>query len=385
MKYQLSVAIVVACCTVGYAFTTSRVSTVCRQAFTPLPKLHSLPLGITSKSTLFSTAEPVIDTNPENASATAKVIVPTENKLLQTLKVGGLFSLWFALNIGYNIYNKKVLNMVPELTWIVALFQLFLGLFYVFPVWALGIRKAPILTNDDIKSLLPVAVLHTLTHLGAVVSLGAGAVSFTHIVKAAEPAVSAALSAVFLKSFLPLPVYLSLLPVMGGVALASLTELSFNWLSFGAAMVSNVASAARGIFGKETMTSPPGKNMDPANLYAVMTVLATLMLAPISFGVEYKSIVPVLTKIASQGQLGVLASQMFLSAMFYYLYNEVAFLTLDKVAPVTHALGNTIKRVVIIITSVIVFGTTMSAQGVAGSTIAILGVLGYSLAKSYFK
>ena len=29
----------------------------------------------------------------------------------------------------------------------------------------------------------------------------------------------------------------------------------------------------------------------------------------------------------------------------YYRYNEVAFLTLDSVAPVTHALGNTIKRV----------------------------------------
>jgi hypothetical protein len=32
------------------------------------------------------------------------------------------------------------------------------------------------------------------------------------------------------------------------------------------------------------------------------------------------------------------------------------------VAPVTHALGNTIKRVVIIIASVVVFGTTMTSQ-----------------------
>jgi hypothetical protein len=33
--------------------------------------------------------------------------------------------------------------------------------------------------------------------------------------------------------------------------------------------------------------------------------------------------------------------------LFYYLYNEVAFLALSKVAPVTHAVGNTIKRVVV--------------------------------------
>lgn len=58
--------------------------------------------------------------------------------------------------------------------------------------------------------------------------------------------VSAGLSAVFLKSFLPWQVSLTLLPVMGGVALASLNELSFTWLSFISAMVSNVASASRG-------------------------------------------------------------------------------------------------------------------------------------------
>ena len=63
----------------------------------------------------------------------------------------------------------------------------------------------------------------------------------------------------------------------------------------------------------------------------------------------------------------------------------VAFLTLDNVAPVTHALGNTIKRVVIILTSVLVFGTKMTPQCVVGSSVAILGVLLYSLAKSYFK
>lgn len=96
--------------------------------------------------------------------------------------------MWYVLNIGYNIYNKKVLNMVPDLTYSVAFLQLFLGLFYVIPIWALGIRKTPVLNTEEIKNLIPVAVLHTLTHLGAVVSLGAGAVSFTHIVKAAEPA-----------------------------------------------------------------------------------------------------------------------------------------------------------------------------------------------------
>jgi solute carrier family 35 protein E1 len=85
------------------------------------------------------------------------------------------------------------------------------------------------------------------------------------------------------------------------------------------------------------------------------------------------------------GKMKQFAIESLIAGIFYYAYNEVAFLCLDNVAPVTHALGNTIKRVVIIIASVLVFGTKMTSQGILGSSIAIGGVLLYSLAKDYFK
>ena len=73
-----------------------------------------------------------------------------------------------------------------------------------------------------------------------------------------------------------------------------------------------------------------------------------------------------------------------LSGFFFYLYNEVAFLALGRVNPVTHAVGNTLKRVVIIIASVIAFKTPISTLGVIGSSIALTGTLLYSLSKSKF-
>jgi solute carrier family 35 protein E1 len=319
-------------------------------------------------------------------SAASTAIVKEDKKTLgETLKVGSYFMLWYIFNIGYNIYNKRALTMAPKLTYTIAFLQLFLGLFYCVPMWLFKIRKAPELSTEEVKTLLPIAFLHLLTHVGAIVSLGAGAVSFTHIVKAAEPAVSAALSAVFLKSYLPIPVYLSLLPVMFGVSLASLSELSFSWLAFGGAMVSNVASASRGIVGKLSMGKPIGKNMDAVNLYGVMTILSTILMTPIFLAVEGANLVPVMKSIIEAGNLKTLLIETGLSAVFYYLYNEVAFLALDSVAPVTHALGNTIKRVVIIIASVLAFGSTMTRQGVLGSSIAIGGVLMYSLAKNHYK
>jgi solute carrier family 35, member E1 len=46
------------------------------------------------------------------------------------------------------------------------------------------------------------------------------------LLQAAEPVFTSLLSAIFLKQYFPLPVYLSLLPVIGGVAFASLKEVS---------------------------------------------------------------------------------------------------------------------------------------------------------------
>ena len=115
--------------------------------------------------------------------------------------------------------------------------------------------------------------------------MGAGAVSFTYIVKASEPAVSAALLAL-LGTFLHWTVYLTLIPIISGVGLVSVSELSFAWKSFNYAMLSNLASASRGIFGKERIDHPLGQNMTPKNLYAVLTILGTLILFPLALLVE---------------------------------------------------------------------------------------------------
>merc|ERR1711979_97626 len=143
--------------------------------------------------------------------------------------------------------------------------------------------------------------------------------------------------------------YLTLLPIVGGVALASLKELSFTWLGFGAAMLSNLSSALRGILAKTSMGGGVGENMTEANLYGVLTILAFIFLLPISLAIEPPAAVMASISAAKSTGLtsGYLWSQSILAGAFYYLYNEVAFLALGRVNPVTHAVGNTIKRVVI--------------------------------------
>jgi solute carrier family 35 protein E1 len=223
-----------------------------------------------------------------------------EGGLKETLTTGSFFALWYLFNIGYNIYNKKALNALP-IPYTMAALQLFVGIPYCFLLWMTGLRKAPKLSAANIKTLIPVSLGHLGTHIGAVrqsstnysatdlapplrplctfspahaahplsaqvVSLGAGAVSFTHIIKASEPVVSAALSAVMLGAYYSPITYATLIPIVGGVALASLKELSFTWVGFIAAMGSNLSSALRAILAKKTMVCAPDPCHAPTSL-----------------------------------------------------------------------------------------------------------------------
>jgi solute carrier family 35 protein E1 len=302
------------------------------------------------------------------------------------IAVACYFALWYALSVAYNIYAKKALLLAPTLAWTSAWLQLPIGLLYVIPQWWSGLRKPPRdFDFQDAKRLIPIALLHSLVHVGGVVSMSAGAVSFTYIVKASEPAVSAGLSALFLRSFLPWTVYLTLIPVMVGVSMASVSELTFTWKAFNYAMMSNIASASRGIVSKKSMTKNPGHGMNAMNLYAVLTILSTILLLPIAGIIEGASILPTMKQLFRQGTGQKFLLYNTMAAFFYYTYNEVSFRVLDNISPVSHALGNTLKRVFIIVSSMLVFGNKMTMQGAMGSVMAIGGVLLYSLAKSAAK
>jgi solute carrier family 35 protein E1 len=323
------------------------------------------------------------------AEAKAKSVEPNKasSSLIETLQVGSYFALWYLFNIGYNIYNKQALNVL-DYPWTVATFQMAIGILYFVPLWLLGIRKAPKLSKSDLKTLFPIALCHTGVHIGAVIALGAGAVSFAHIVKASEPVVTCALNAALLGQILPVKVYMTLLPIIGGVAIASMKELSFTWLALGSAMLSNVSSAARGVLSKKTMSGKKiGENLDAQNLYAVLTAMSTVILIPMMLALEGTGFFPAFSKVVKAGEFtkAGLSSLIALSGATYYAYNEVAFLALGKVNPVTHAVGNTIKRVVIIAASVIAFKTPMSTGSVVGSSVAIAGTLLYSLAMNASK
>lgn len=293
------------------------------------------------------------------------------------LTTGFFFFMWYFLNVIFNILNKKIYNYFPY-PYFVSVIHLAVGVVYCLGSWTVGLPKRAPIDADLLKLLIPVAVCHALGHVTSNISFAAVAVSFTHTIKALEPFFNAAASQFILGQSIPITLWLSLAPVVLGVSMASLTELSFNWLGFISAMISNISFTYRSIYSKKAMT-----DMDSTNLYAYISIIALIVCIPPALIVEG----PVLLKhgfsdaIAQVG-LTKFITDLFWVGMFYHLYNQLATNTLERVAPLTHAVGNVLKRVFVIGFSIIVFGNRISTQTGIGTSIAIGGVAIYSYIKA---
>ncbi|KAL5723127.1 hypothetical protein ACHQM5_006560 [Ranunculus cassubicifolius] len=293
------------------------------------------------------------------------------------LVTGFFFFAWYFLNVIFNILNKKVYNYFPY-PYFVSVIHLLVGVVYCLISWSVGLPKRAPMNKELLVILTPVAICHALGHVMSNVSFAAVAVSFTHTIKALEPFFSASASQFVLGQQIPASLWLSLAPVVIGVSMASLTELSFNWLGFVSAMISNIAFTYRSIYSKKAMTG-----MDSTNVYAYISIIALIFCIPPALLIEGPQLMQhgFRDAIAKVGLYKFL-SDLFWIGMFYHLYNQLATNTLERVAPLTHAVGNVLKRVFVIGFSIVVFGNRISTQTGIGTAIAIAGVAMYSLIKA---
>ncbi|KDD72777.1 hypothetical protein H632_c2913p0, partial [Helicosporidium sp. ATCC 50920] len=213
-----------------------------------------------------------------------------------TLLLGALFGAWYLFNIYFNIYNKQVLKAYPYPLTVTA-FQFLVGSALSLGMWGLGLHAPPVVDGAVARTLSPLALVHTLGNALTNVSLGAVAVSFTHTIKALEPLFSVVLSSLFLGDAPNAAVILSLVPIVGGVALASTSELSFNWTGFLSAMGSNLTFQSRNVLSKKFMGGAAKETLresrlDNVNLFSVMTLMAFCMLAPLALFLEAPPLTP---------------------------------------------------------------------------------------------
>lgn len=293
---------------------------------------------------------------------------------------------WYAGNTFYNIYNKKAANMIHA-HWFLAAAQLVVGIVWSVVMWGTGLRKTPNLTAKDIASCIPIGLFASLAHCGSVLAAAVGAVSFQQIVKACEPAFAAVVGVLIPPADIkPTLAYLMLIPIVGGVGLACVKEgkgVDINVEAFLYASMANASAALKGKLGSsvtKALKADKNKNMDAANVYAVMNIISFLCTVPMVVITEMPTLQKEWDHAVEEHGLQPLLTNIILSGFCFYIYNEFAFAFTANVGAVTSSVLNTAKRVIIIVVSSIVFAEPMERNTVLGSAIAIGGTFAYSLA-----
>jgi len=302
-----------------------------------------------------------------------------------TLNLVFLVAAWYAGNTLYNIYNKKASKMLHA-HWTIAGAQLVVGMLWSFSCWGSGLRKKPNLTSVDITACIPIGLCACIAHGGSVLAMGVGAVSFAQIVKACEPVFAAVVGLLLPPADIkPMLAYAMLIPIVGGVGLACVKEgkgIDINVEAFMYASIANLAAAFKGKVGGSVVKSLKGdssKNMDSANVYAVMNIISFLFTVPMIVVTELPTLKDEWNHAVEEHGSQAVLTNIVLSGFFYYIYNEFAFAFTAKVGAVTSSVLNTAKRVIIIIVSAILFNEAMERNTVVGSAIAIGGTFAYSL------
>jgi len=294
------------------------------------------------------------------------------------------FAGWYLGNYYYTLNNKYALKAAGGATGFpvtIGFMQMVIGSVYALFLWlAPDARTLPNVTPADLMKILPVATCAAGAHISSIFSMNLGAVSFAQIVKAAEPAFAALLGVTLYGKSVSKAKWLCLIPVIGGVCIASLKELDFSVVALLAACIANLFAAFRANENKKLMDTEGLKDRigSTGNQFALSTLLGVVALFPIwlvteasKFGqfVELFKTVP------------ALRNNLITSGLYFYLYNELSTITIKKTSATTQSVANTAKRVVVIIGVAIALGESLEFVKLLGCSVCIGGVLLYSLVK----
>ena len=122
------------------------------------------------------------------------------------------------------------------------------------------------------------------------------------------------------------------------------------------------------------------QKLDNINLFSVITIMSFVFLMPVMLVTEGFKLTP--SYIASAGlDPSVILKKACIAGLMFHSYQQVSYMILQRVSPVTHSVGNCVKRVVVIVASVVAFRNPVSAVNGIGTAIALAGVFIYSQVK----
>lgn len=224
--------------------------------------------------------------------------------------------------------------------------------------------------GDQWTRVLPMAVVFCINIVLGNVSLSSIPVSFMQTIKSFTPATTVILQRLVWGRHFDVRVYLSLLPVVGGIVLTSVTELSFVWKGFIAAMLGCFVTSTKTILAESLLH---GKyNFDSLNTVYHMAPYATMVLVLPALILEGSAVLQWAALLSSSALLYSTSILLF-SGIIAFSLNYSIFYVIQTTSALTFNVAGNMKTAVAISASWFLFRNPMSWLNVLGCTITIAG------------
>ncbi|GJN25924.1 hypothetical protein PR202_gb13810 [Eleusine coracana subsp. coracana] len=225
--------------------------------------------------------------------------------------------------------------------------------------------------EDRWKRIFPMSFVFCINIVLGNVSLRYIPVSFMQTIKSFTPATTVILQWLVWSKQFEWRIWASLVPIVGGILLTSITELSFNVFGFCAAMVGCLATSTKTILAESLLH---GYKFDSINTVYYMAPFATMILAlpamllegggVINWFYTHDSIMSALIIILGSGVLAFCLN----FSIFYVIHSTTA---------VTFNVAGNLKVAVAVLVSWLIFRNPISAMNAIGCGITLVGCTFY--------
>jgi len=281
--------------------------------------------------------------------------------------------MWFVMNISTLILNKYIFTSL-QFTYPFTLTAVHMGTCFIGAVLTLKVFKLiPFISinwTDCFQKILPLATLFCANIVLGNVSLRWVPVSFMQTIKSSVPAFTVLLQVMFFHKSFSWDTYLSLLPVVGGVGVASWAEVNFVKVGFYAALVASIITALMAIVSGVILT----QQLDAVNLTYYLAPFSFIMLLPLAAYLEFGDIQYKWEYYGNYEPILIL----IISGAIAFLLNVFTFYVIKFTSPLTYTVAGNSKVVLSITISVLIFRNEVTFLNGIGCAVALLGVMWYN-------